>query len=216
MARRPHFHGLEVLEQDSGLDTPIFDKQRKLEITSEQLKKDLNDLESRIPGAQKIVYDTQILSIRNDLDHLMNKTKGIEKTHQKTERGGRGLLGRKQDRMKLRTAVNEVSLAAINAKVDQLDDKVYKELGIESERQHSKQLARTLGITTTDIVNSGVLKVDAQGKVIGYDEAKFAALAPTLQKNIDSGRSVWEGDVNVKNVVNSGAQGIIGGGMDKL
>ena len=215
MARRPYFHWLEVLEQDSGLDTPIFDKQRDLKITSEQLKKDLDALESRIPGAKKVIYDTQILSLRNDLDHLMNKTKGIEKTHEKTADGGRG-LGRRQDRMKLRTAKNEVSLAAIDAKVDALDEKILRDTGIESERQMSKHLGKTLDNTTNTIIKSGVLKVDSQGKVIGYDQAVLSKMDPVLQKNIESGRALWEGKVDTNTVVNSGAQGIIGGGMDKL
>ena len=92
MARSSHFHGFEILEQSSGVEKPVFDKSEKLEITSEQLKKDLNDLESKIPGARKILYDTQILSIRNDLDHLMEKTKGLNKTHEKTQDAGRGLF----------------------------------------------------------------------------------------------------------------------------
>lgn len=215
MAIRSHFHGLELLEQSSSLESPSSDKFENQKMTSEKIKKDLNDLESKIPVAKKMVYDTQILAIRNDLDHLMEKTKWIKNTHEKTEDGGRW-LGRRQERMKKRTEKNEITLNTINAKFDQLDDKVYRELGIESERQNSKQLARTMGITTDAIVNSGALKVDASGNVTGYDEAKLAAISPTLQKNIESGRAMWDGDVSTKNVVNAWAQGIIGGGMDKL
>jgi hypothetical protein len=215
MARRLHSYGLEILEQNSGVEKPVFDKSEKLEITSEQLKKDLNDLESKIPGARKILYDTQILSIRNDLDHLMEKTKGLNKTHEKTQDAGRGLFWKRQERMKRRTDVNEVTLAAINAKFEQLDDKIFMTEGIKSERQARKQLSRTLGINTDAIVKSGAVVVDANGKVI-FDESKIVGMDPVLKKNIMAGRAVWEGDVNSKNVINSGAQGIIGGGLDKL
>lgn len=75
MAIRSHFHGLELLEQSSSLESPSSDKFENQKMTSEKIKKDLNDLESKIPVAKKMVYDTQILAIRNDLDHLMEKTK---------------------------------------------------------------------------------------------------------------------------------------------
>lgn len=117
--------------------------------------------------------------------------------------------------MKRRTDVNEVTLAAINAKFEQLDDKIFLMEGVKSERQARKQLTRTLGINTDAIVRSGAIVVDAHGKV-GIDESKIAGIDPVLKKNIMAGRAVWEGDVNAKNVINSGAQGIIGGGLDKL
>ena len=40
----------------------------------------------------------------------MNKTKGLENTYEKTADGGRGIFGKKQDRMKLRTAKNVVNV----------------------------------------------------------------------------------------------------------
>ncbi|MFA7284565.1 MAG: hypothetical protein WC004_01945 [Candidatus Absconditabacterales bacterium] len=196
----------DLLEEDSGgLDAGT------LKVTTDQLQNDLKDLEVKVGVAKLTTYGTELAGLRNDLDHLVGKRKGIDKTYEKTEDGRRGILGQRQERMKKRNANNVEDLAEIEQRFIALDNKLYKEAGIVSERRMRMLIEQQ----TRALAASGAIITDANGNATGIDAGKLSQAQGALEANLKAGKDLWGGDVSAEKIVDAGGEGIVGGAMAK-